>query len=148
MNAKVLFIGSQHHRAVGGDFPRYRWRGCTPGLGATYPGCSGATEGAQSTAPHERRLSPPPTLEWKQRRPGNRLTQLIRFALPFIHLHSGATGVFWPNCRVVYFQDDRREWQDRRSQAERWDLLMKISAHCSLLCLVFLVLGRSSSASQ
>ena len=28
------------------------------------------------------------------------------------------------------------------------DILLKISVHCALLCLVFLVLGRSSSAFQ
>ena len=32
------------------------------------------------------------------------MLQLIRFALRFIHSLSGATGVFWPDCRFVYFR--------------------------------------------
>ena len=30
--------------------------------------------------------------------------KLRRLALRFIHSHIATTGVFWPNCRVVYFQ--------------------------------------------
>ena len=44
-------VRSQHHRTVGSDFPRYRWRGCTPGLGATHPRCSGARGRAVHSAP-------------------------------------------------------------------------------------------------
>ena len=29
--------------------------------------------------------------------------QLRHFALWFMHSHSGASGVFWLNCRIVYF---------------------------------------------
>ena len=40
--------------------------------------------------------------------------QLRRFALAFIHSHSGATGVFWLICRGVYFRfGAKKKWQMR-----------------------------------
>ena len=54
-------------------------------------------------------------------------------------------------CCILPFwnQDDRREQQDRRSQAENWGFTnTNISTLCALLGIVFLVLGRPRSASQ
>ena len=73
--------------------------------------------------------------------------ELRRFALWFIHSHSGATGVFWPNCRVAYFRL-RAKMTDASSKInvrrlKEGDLLIEIVVHCALLGLVFLVLGRS-----
>ena len=63
--------------------------------------------------------------------------QLRRFALRFIHSHSGATGVFLQICRFVYFrcaasQSDRREQQDRRLRAESGGFTNK---NISTLCI-------------
>ena len=71
-------------------------------------------------------------------------SQLRRFALRFIHSHSGATDVFWLQCRFVYFRMEPR-WQTRvvRSMFAGWILV-----HCAILGLVFLVLGRSRSLPQ
>ena len=75
------------------------------------------------------------------------LPQLRRFALKFIHSHSGATGVFWLNCRFVYFRLGANI-TDASSKVDVprlkvGDLLIQILVHCPLFILVFLVLGRS-----
>ena len=78
--------------------------------------------------------------------------QLRRFALRFFHSHSGATGVFCLICRIVYFRCAANliaassKIGVRRLKVR--DLLIKIYVHCALLCLAFLVLGRSWSASH
>ena len=73
--------------------------------------------------------------------------QLRRFALRFFHSHSGATGVFCLICRTVYFRcaanliSASSKISVRRLKVG--DLLIKILVHCALLCLAFLVPGRS-----
>ena len=80
------------------------------------------------------------------------LWQLRRFALRFFHSHSGVTGVFCLICRTVYFRCAANliaassKIGVRRLKVR--DLLIKICVHCALLCLAFLVLGRSWSASH
>ena len=62
-------------------------------------------------------------------------------------MHSGATGVFCLICRTVYFRCAANliaasiKIGVRRLKVG--DLLIKILVHCALLCLAFLVLGRS-----
>ena len=88
------------------------------------------------------------TKRWKdlKARVVEHVSQWRRFALRFIHSHSGAIGVFWLKCRVVYFRygakmtDASSKIDVRRLKVG--DLLIKIF-NCGLLGLVFLVLGRS-----
>ena len=78
--------------------------------------------------------------------------QLRRSTLRFFHSHSSATGVFCLICRTVYFRCAPNliaasgEICIRRLKVG--DLLIQIVLHCALLCLAFLVLGRSWSASH
>ena len=78
--------------------------------------------------------------------------QLRRSALRFFHSHSGATGVFCLICQTVYFRCAANLIAASGKICVRrlrvGDLLIKISLHCALLCLAFLVLGRSWSASH
>ena len=73
--------------------------------------------------------------------------ELRRFALRFFHSHSGATGVFCLICRTVYFRCAANLIVPSSKIGVFWlkvrDLLIKICVHCALLCLAFLVLGRS-----
>ena len=75
------------------------------------------------------------------------LLKLSRFALRSFHSHSGATGVFWLICRTVYFRCAANLIAASSKIGVRrlkvGDLLIKILVHCALLCLAFLVLGRS-----
>ena len=74
---------------------------------------------------------------------------LRRSALPFIQSHSSATGVFWLNCRVVYFRfgaemTDASSKMDVRRLKVGY-LLIQILVHCALVGLVFFVRSRSAS---
>ena len=77
--------------------------------------------------------------------------QLSLFALRFFHLHSGATGVFCLICRTDFRCAANLIAASTNIGVRRLkvrDLLITICVHCALLCLAFLVLGRSSSASH
>ena len=81
-----------------------------------------------------------------------KVTQLRRSALRFFHSHSGATVIFCLICRTVYFRCAANliaaSGQICVRRLRVGDLLIKILLHCALLCLAFLVLGRSWSASH
>ena len=72
---------------------------------------------------------------------------LRRSALRFFHSHSGATGIFCLICRTVYFRCAANLIAASGKICVRrlkvGDLLIQILLHCALLCLAFLVLGRS-----
>ena len=75
---------------------------------------------------------------------------LCRFALRLIHSHNGATGVFWPKCRVVYFRfganmtDPSSKIDIRRLKVGDSLIQLSVGFYIVLLPgLVFLVLSRS-----
>ena len=63
--------------------------------------------------------------------------------------HSSATGVFWLNCRVVYFRfGAEMTYASSKMYVRRLKvgyLLIQILVHCALVCLVFFVRSRSAS---
>ena len=74
------------------------------------------------------------------------------FSLRFIHSHSGATGVFWLQCRIVYFRLGESKVHPAAAHINHilsiGDVFIIISVNCALQSLVYLVLGRSRSATH